>query len=599
MEREKSSGLFLIPFIYATLILAFLFIHFSQFEHFSREMKNAWYSGTITRGRGIKPSRITKLVLNSNGLELNFSGRSPLTMITEDGIRRDLSIQEISRDENSLRVQFKYDTAITFKTDPRSSNTSMEFTVPQTRPPVRELQLNARVADLFQLNRDGDSQQILSDGTSSFFLHMDQDFTLDEEKNLLTIFMNDRTSTVLMLEDEAPGLGRSIREWLAENQEITPGNFADSVQNYRTAAYNGFKSRYDYNSGRASLPDGSTEFNETGYVYFISEALRRNEYGVILPDLLGSIEKNSSQFTWYSSPFTGDIVNKGAPILRQDPADLMEKISTLTIQGNPEESPYKEVYALQKMLREKEEEDYEAWIEENLYPLIIWLEEGLFLFHPENPVCDIRLNLLAADLILKAGEAEESESLIQTGRKILITLLEKADQEGFLPAEITFSREHPSLESGFVRPETVLKLFPRQEFSPRFVDISDYTGKDSWIFTAAESVRITSSDEGLDIDLNYPRGQIHHVILKGIKPYDRILLHSIVWKSDPRFQRYSDGWVYDSVNQTLYVKIRQRAARETISIRYSPEAPETPEPADQEENSVAAGEETPQQNGQS
>ena len=536
MKRKKSTRLFLTPIVYAMLILAFLFFHFSQFDHFSRVMKNASYSGTVTKGRGLRAPRITDLSLDSNGLGLNFSGRKPLTMITADGIRRELSIQEISRDENALRLLFKYDTVLTLTTDPVSSNSSIEISVPQTRPPVTELQLHTEIMSPFELNREGEDQLILSDGTSSFFLNMDQDFQLDEEKNLLSIFMNERTTALLMLEDEAPGLGRSVREWLTENPEISEEAFLAHLNSYRTDVYNGFKLRYDFTSGEFSLPDETKEFNEYSYVSFISETLRRDDYSVILQDLLGSKERNNSLLSWYSAPFTGDIVNKGAPVLRQNITTLMNRVASFTLERNPEISPNTEVLSLQRMLNEKADQDYEAWIEENLYPMIVWLEEGLFLFHPENPVCDVKLNLLAASLILEAGETTENNTLIQIGRELIFTLLERRDENGFLPAEISFSRERPSQNSGFIRPATVLKLFPREEFSPRFYDISETTGLDSWLFTAAESFRVRPTETGLDIDLDFPRGQIHHVIIKGVQPFDRIILHNIQWKSDPGFR---------------------------------------------------------------
>ena len=592
MERKKSPRLFVTPIVYFLLIIAFLFFHFSQFDHFSREMKNAFYSGTVTRGRGIRQPRITKLNLDSNGLALRFSGRKPLTIITSDGIKRDLLIQELSRDKNSLQLQFKYDTNLTLTTDPVSSNSSIEISVPQTRPPVQEIQLHTEIIAPFQLNRESENQLILSDGTSSFFLNIDQDFTLDETKHILSIYMNDRTSAVLMLEDEAPGLGRSVREWLAEKSDITQRDYEAQIEEFRSLVYEGMKSRFDYTTGQFTLPDETREFSEYSYVSFISETLRRDDYSVLLQDLLSSRDRNSSSLTWYSAPFTGDIVNKGAPILRQNTADLMSRLTAFSLDGNPEVSPNREILFLQNMLNEKENNDFEAWIEENIYPLLVWLEEGLFLFHPENPVCDVKLNLLAARLIQEAGEAAENEDLIQIGRELMLTLIGRSDKNGFLPGEISFSRERPSQNSGFIRPETVLKLFPQEEFTPRFQDISEFTGRDSWLFTASESYRVKQSQNGLDIDVDFPRGQVHHLIIRGVDSFDKIILHSIIWKSDPRFQRYSDGWVYDSVNRTLYVKIRQRTNRETISIRYASEETQQEETSEGDVDNVVFSDES-------
>ena len=581
MERKTGSGLLFIPVLYALLISALLFLHFSQFEEFSRQMKNVAYYGTMTKSRGITPQRISRLTVISNGLAVNFSVSDPLTMISEDGIKRNLHIQEISRDEDDLLLSFKYDTSVRVHSDPVSNNSSLEFTIPKTLPPVKELQIRTETLQPFQLIPDEENRYMLTDGTSSFFLNMNQDFSFDPRNKTLTISMADRTTAILALEDEAPGLGRTVREWLAE-EESTEEEYKEILALYKTASYNGWKSRFDKNLGTWTLPDGNSSFDEKTLVCEITEALRYGEYSLLLPDLLKAAEKNSSRLSWYSAPFTGDIVNKGAPLLRGNPAQLLKQLNTLQIEGNPEESPYKEILELAAIQNSGEDLDIEAWVEERIYPLIVWLEEGLFLFHPDNPVCYSTQNIQAAEMLIKAGEITGSKQLIRIGQKILISVLAKSDENGFLPARITFSRERASQGEGFLRPEDIYCSFFSGDFTPRVIDLTNQEGTGSWLFTAAEDIRINSDNKSISLDLIYPKGQVHHIILSGIEPFDRIILHGIRWKSDPRFQRYSDGWVYDSVNKVLYVKIRQRTGKETIRImKASPEPvpviEETPE----------------------
>ena len=581
MERKTGSGLLFIPVLYALLISALLFLHFTQFEDFSRQMKNVAYYGTMTEGRGITPQRISRLTVISNGLAVNFSASAPLTMISEDGIKRNLQIQEISRNEDDLLLSFKYDTFVRVHSDPVSNNSSLEFAIPRTLPPVKELQIRTETLHPFQLIADEENRYMLTDGTSSFFLNMNQDFSFDPRNRTLTISMADRTTATLTLEDEAPGLGRTVREWLSE-EESTEEEYKEILALYKTASYNGWKSRFDKNLGTWTLPDGNSSFDEKTLVCEITEALRYGEYSLLLPDLLKAAEKNSSRLSWYSAPFTGDIVNKGAPLLRGNPAQLLKQLNTFQMEGNPEESPYKEILELAAIQNSGENLDIEAWVEERIYPLIVWLEEGLFLFHPDNPVCYSTQNIQAAEMLIKAGEITGSNQLIRIGQKIIISVLAKADENGFLPARITFSRERASQGEGVLKPEDIYCSFFNGDFSPRVIDLTNQVGTGSWLFTAAEDARINSDNKSISLDLKYPKGQVHHIIISGIEPFDRILLHGIRWKSDPRFQRYSDGWVYDSVNKVLYIKIRQRAEKETIRImKASPEPvpviEETPE----------------------
>ena len=589
MERKIGSGLLITPLLYAIIVLLCLFLHFSQFEDFSRQMKNLSYNGTITVKRGVMPSRISRLNILINGLELKFSSRLPLLMITEDGIKRNLILQEMSRDEDSLLLNFKYDTSIRISSDPLSNNSTIEFTVPKTLPPVKELRLHAASLDPFQLSRDDEGRYMLSDGTSTFFLNMDQNFSIGGRGKILSVSMTDRTSSVLALEDEAPGLGRTVREWLAEKDTISEREYNDFIKLYRADAYKGWKTRFNKNLGDWSFPGSESAFSEMALVHQIGEVLNQKEYTLLMGDLLKAGERHKDQLSWFSAPFTGDIVNKGAPLLRGDPEQLLAGAVSLSLEGNPELSPFKEILELESILINGDQMDYDAWIEENLFPLITWLEEGLFLFHPENPVSDSLLNLQAADLLIQAGNRTESSRLIQIGRKLMMSLLAKRDEVGFLPETISFSRERASQGSGFIPPETVLNLFRTPSYSPRIIDISEQTGENIWLYTAAASVQVKSDNTAMDVNINYPKGQIHHIIIKGVKPFDRIQLHGIRWKSDPHFQRYSDGWVYDSVNRALYIKIRQRSEKETVRILYNSPLETTQKTEENSETGRAGG----------
>jgi len=578
MQRKIGSGFKAVPALYALLIILFLFLHFSRFEDFSLVTGNVSFKGTSTSGTGIAPPRISRLAVFTNGLELNFSSRAPLTVITEDGIRRTLFVKNMESGENGITLYFKYDISIRIESEPAGTNSFIEVSVPRTIPPVTELILSARPLESFLLNLDGQSRITLSDGTSTFFLNMTDSDLYDSEKEQLTIRMDNRTISRVALEDEAPGLGRSVREWLTGDEIISSGEEAGILNEFRLKSYNGWKSRFDKNLGQWKMTDGTAGFNEKILVLTLAEAFRRNEQSLVLSDLIKSAERHSTRLTWYSSPYTGDIVNKGAPLLRNDPEQLLAALYALPRKGNPELSPSREISELQSRLDNGASEDIVPWIEENLYPLLVWLEEGLYIFHPDNPVSDTVLSLRASMLLKEAGSRTGNEELIRIGRKLLVSVLNRADDRGFLPETVSFSRERPSLEEGIILPEEIFGLFLEAPFTPRIMDIDGAPGKGGWLFSTAESAQVKTTPGYMDIDLTYPKGQIHHLIIKGVQPFSRIMLHGIRWKSDPRFQRYSDGWVYDSVNKTLYVKIRQRTSKETVRILFNPPEP-APAPA--------------------
>ncbi|MCG8452208.1 MAG: hypothetical protein MI717_03375, partial [Spirochaetales bacterium] len=63
-------------------------------------------------------------------------------------------------------------------------------------------------------------------------------------------------------------------------------------------------------------------------------------------------------------------------------------------------------------------------------------------------------------------------------------------------------------------------------------------------------------------------GSIHHMAIKGVKPFNRLIMNEIRWNGDPNFQRYHSGWYYDAQTETLHIKKRHRTKSETIRILY-------------------------------
>jgi len=572
MKQKYGSFLRALPILYTLVILILLFIHFTRFEEMSLVINNISYKGTRTAGSAFSPSKISRLAVYTNGLEMDFTHRNSLKIITGDGIVRNLEVKSIENTGNGIILHFKYDVNIKVESTPQTTNSTIEISVPQTIPPITEIKIKARAQKNYILSLDEKERLSFSDGTSTFF--MNSRAVMDFQNSILSITMAGRVSSIITLEDEAPGLGRSVREWLADSDKTVPPENA-AITQFSNKAYSGWKARFDKNTGNWTMPDSPPEFSEILLVQYLSESFRRGDQSLVASDLLKAAEKNSGSLSWYSSPFTGDIVNKTAPLLRGGPENLLEAKTALKLSANPDVSPYKEILELKKILDDPGRKDTVPWIEENIYPLIVWLEEGLYILHPENPETDTLFSLKAAQLLKEAGQRTGDEDLLSISSKLRATILNRADKEGILPGKISFSRERPSLPSGAVVPEEVFGLYQKPEYSPRIIDLSDKLGKGSWLYTTVESATVAKTNQDLVLKFRFPRGQIHHFVLKGVEPFDKVYLHNIRWKSDPRFQKYSDGWVYDSVNKVLYVKIKHRVTNETIRIQFTPPDPPT------------------------
>ncbi|MDC7239676.1 MAG: hypothetical protein PQJ50_04875, partial [Spirochaetales bacterium] len=313
--------------------------------------------GTQTLETGLSPASIHRLNVFTNGLDLVFSNRYKIRVITEDNITRSLMVEEINNLENGVELLFKY--GISLRVISQNSDSSLEVSVPQTIPAVREVILRALPLENFQIVLDEKKGIMLNDGTSSYFLDSPSD--LSYSNGSLHISMEERVNVRVGIKDEAPGLGRTAFEWLSE---VESTDNSSVIEEYREKAYKGWTSRFDKSSGSLKMPDGGSGFSEKALVYYLGEIYSRNEFNLYAADMLRGAERNSSNLGWFSSPYTGDVVNRTAPLLRDNPARLLQGTNSLSLTGNAELSPYREIRELQTILDNPGETDPILWIEE-------------------------------------------------------------------------------------------------------------------------------------------------------------------------------------------------------------------------------------------
>jgi len=104
-----------------------------------------------------------------------------------------------------------------------------------------------------------------------------------------------------------------------------------------------------------------------------------------------------------------------------------------------------------------------------------------------------------------------------------------------------------------------------------------------WAWTVSQSVRVTSPDGNLNFAVSFSPNMTHHLIIRGVRPFLRIQIHNIDWRTDSQLERYdSSGWVYYPEEQILVLRLRHRASVENVRLIYR-EAPPPPPPPPVEE----------------
>lgn len=134
------------------------------------------------------------------------------------------------------------------------------------------------------------------------------------------------------------------------------------------------------------------------------------------------------------------------------------------------------------------------------------------------------------------------------------------------------------------------------DYYPKEVWLSD---NGHWAWTVSPSVSLLNIDGNLNFSFLFPANMAHYIIIRGVRPFIKIQIHGMDWRTDSQFEIYdSSGWVYYQQDQILVLKLRHRQAIENVTIFYRVEAPPPParvvEPvivprAEENNNAGAAG----------
>ena len=107
------------------------------------------------------------------------------------------------------------------------------------------------------------------------------------------------------------------------------------------------------------------------------------------------------------------------------------------------------------------------------------------------------------------------------------------------------------------------------DYYPRAVLLTD-----GWAWTVSPSVRASYASGNLNITSSFPTAMTHYMIIRGVRPFIKLQIHGMDWRTDDQFERYdSSGWIYYPDEQILILKLRHRTTVETATVFYRVEAP--------------------------
>ncbi|MBI9097369.1 MAG: hypothetical protein JEY91_02775 [Spirochaetaceae bacterium] len=606
MEKMLNNRLYIIPGIFLLLAGLFFYLHYSQRIHFSQAIGNIELTGQSTKGTMVKSSQIKKLDIYVNGISFRFSPKNRLEVKTSDDILHKSELLNYSSTDDSFILYFENNINLVFKTDFADNKISIGAVLPETVPPIKDLTLPFIEDRGFTLGyTEEDNTPVITNGETKFFIAMTNEYSLSSDNKKITIEVTENTPITFMIQETLVGKGRTPEKWYEQYNGNLSTEYEAAVSNYVNNAFFGWNSRFNSKTGMWEDGSGGQTFNETTAISYLSESLLRGSYRTSASLIRTASVNLEHKLTALTAPYLGNIVEEGKELIKsqytknqkvrvlidnnsrelyqiKDLINFMlsnnlethiEKVMEFALSTESKDSVGDSINRL-KIINEgyslisSEEIDSVIIkiIENSILPSVNWLDEGLFL--EEKNRINAQDSLSAGKEILLSGNILGNNFYSSVGKQMIISILSRSKESAFIPEKMITKDNRIESESGILHPEDIYYEITENPYYVKQKDLRDSLGSGSWILTSAQDFDIQKGARETTISVNFPKGSIHHFAIKGIKPFVRIYMHDMKWNSDPNFQRYSDGWVYDKSNETLYVKLKHRVDNESIRILY-------------------------------
>lgn len=297
------------------------------------------------------------------------------------------------------------------------------------------------------------------------------------------------------------------------------------------------------------------------------------------------------------------LVDRGSSLLIKDVARLAETVDPAAITARQAAG------ILEAMT------DFSVYVPDQSNPLVALadtcerkLKESLVLagdrlyVSDDGKSVDALSSLRVASILIAYSKTSSARAdWNDAGNLLATTILSLADEDGAIPSLLSVSAAEGQAgktvevakDAKSVEPSASYPLVvTHNTWYPHELSLAREIGAGTWVWTSAESVKVSKeSDGGLRITTKFPQGETHYMVLRGVKPFYRITIYGMDFRTDPRFESYnSSGYRYNEETNTLFLKMRHKAEYEDI-VMYpgkDPDAPASASPAASAESSAAA-----------
>jgi hypothetical protein len=563
MKKPLTSRLIGLASLYCVIFCILVILQFSNMGSFSISIGGMNVRGRYHEGQQSAEQEARNI---TGGVKIFYGGLDfslkeergkGLTLTSFNGANLPINPQKMSINGNSINFVFSEGTIISFSSidsaggqelhiDAEFSSNISEVTIP----------ISPRRSSLI---RDSGQLGIMYGGMRYVFSSLGQEL----EKGCLTL---SRDSSFISYRSR--GKQRAFDP--ADYVIAQVNNYDSIIRNWQTENYN------RWNQNAASLQ------YEDDVIAYSMQSLARGNYANALASISGDF-RNSSRQTYRSAVFVGGTANAYRSLSSYE----NEKNSLITrLIGEKSLNLLKEEHILDFLFTRNNlvfvneviniinnaspdmlVSDHCPGLLEVYYDLKKWRTD------PTNPIEHLTskmLSLISDNLnrdteknavYASSSESNNSEYSMRLGKALVYWADSTQNTEWSGIGRSLILSAAANGNAGRLH-----NILNPAEYYPR---ASLLTNEGIWAWTVSPTIRTYYTEGNLNLSVAFPANMAHFMIIRGVRPFLRIQIHGMDWRTDSQFERYdSSGWAYFPEEQTLILKLRHRASTENVRIIY-------------------------------
>ncbi len=613
MEGRVNKVYFLIPLLYVAIIFLLLLLQFSGGKLFRANAGQILLRGNFAMGSGSDSSTITDLSVEFQGLRFPFTPDRGLVVDQKGGKESVLRVTGYNKIDNGLEILFEHGAKITFApTGPNNAGMEVIPALPASLQPVSSITLPFGLSSA-SISRPDKNIPVFSvtHGSHEYLLTLPSRSNITSSKNeLIVAGSGNKLAIQYML--APPSTKDFLSLWFAsQDLKVSAESYATSVQNYINVAYSAWiDKRYNAAAGTWTDRDGSQAFSEPIVAASLAEAWQRNDYPRVFNEMRTAADKHPADLTYLSSVYLGNLIEMNQKLVTSDQqeaarlaalvnggsrdafrtphavrfaadrgtAGLLE--SLLTLAGKVDLNGVDVVTALGMIQNYLDADElstdasnalsrFSSLVSAVLVPNIVKTDQGFFLQLRPGRI-ELYYSIVGGRLLMKMGLKQKDDKLLLMGRNLVLSALDFADDQGFLPQILFFDNSTIKESQGTIAPEDIYPLITQNPYYPRETSFYSSLGQGVWMWTIMGITDTSFTAKEWKLTLKYEPGRTQYIMMEGVPDFQQMFLFGFdgPWRADPNFESYSKGRYYVPSTRSLLIKYLDDTGNESIIIDF-------------------------------